>query len=174
MRCHVISRWLKYNYSPQNHYISKKYDLLHLLRHLNPRRKGRRRRRCSVLVLSTSHCSTALPLCTARQLVYFVVHSMYCWRPLATSRFCNFSRKERKRKHVHLPTPLVSYIFLGLACLKQAGARLLCGCMEPLFSITWTWFWNYKHQARCGIFGVCLLSFPQNERKICKLRQISF
>ena len=103
-----------------NHYSSKKYDLLQFFRHLNPRRKGRRRRRCSVLVLSTSHCSTALPLCTARQLVYFVVHSMYCWRPLVPSRFCNFSRKERKRKHVHLPTPLVSYIFLGLACLKQA------------------------------------------------------
>ena len=27
---------------------------------------------------------------------------------------------------------------------------------------------------RCGIFGFCLLSFPQNERKIYKLRQLSF
>ena len=26
----------------------------------------------------------------------------------------------------------------------------------------------------CGIFGFCLLSFPQNERKIFKLRQLSF
>ena len=26
---------------------------------------------------------------------------------------------------------------------------------------------------RCGIFGFCLLSFPQNERKIYKLRQLS-
>ena len=27
---------------------------------------------------------------------------------------------------------------------------------------------------RCGIFAFCLLSFPQNERKIYKLRQLSF
>ena len=56
-----------------NHYSSKKYDLLQFFRHLNPRRKGRRRRRCSVLVLSTSHCFAT----TARQLVYFVLHIVW-------------------------------------------------------------------------------------------------
>ena len=30
---------------------------------------------------------------------------------------------------------------------------------------------NYR--LRCGIFGFCLLSFPQNKRKIYKLRQLS-
>ena len=29
------------------------------------------------------------------------------------------------------------------------------------------------NNARCGIFGFCLLSFPQNERKVYKLRQFS-
>ena len=29
------------------------------------------------------------------------------------------------------------------------------------------------YQYRCGIFDSCLLSFPQNERKIYKLRQLS-
>ena len=104
--------------------------------------------------------ATTLLLCHYCPL-YFVLHSMYCWRPLAPSRFCNFSRKERKRKHVHLPTPLVSYIFLGLACLKQAGARLLCGCMEPLFLITWTWFWSYKQlQPIPCVTGFQLTWFP--------------
>ena len=92
--------------------------------------------------------ATALPLLPASQLVYFVLHIVWTagQSPLAPSRFCNFSRKERKRKHVHLPTPLVSYIFLGLACLKQAGARLYCcvGCMELLLSVIWTRFWSYK------------------------------
>ena len=30
-----------------------------------------------------------------------------------------------------------------------------------------------KERLRCGIFGVFLLSFPQNERKIYILRQLS-
>ena len=31
----------------------------------------------------------------------------------------------------------------------------------------------FKHLLGCGIFDFCLLSFPQNERKIYKLRQLS-
>ena len=31
----------------------------------------------------------------------------------------------------------------------------------------------YQDPVRCGIFVFCLLSFPQNERKIYKLRQLS-
>ena len=33
---------------------------------------------------------------------------------------------------------------------------------------------NFKiNSPRCGIFGFCLLSFPQNERKLYKIRQLS-
>ena len=34
-------------------------------------------------------------------------------------------------------------------------------------------FWTFLKIARYGIFGSYLLSFPQNERKIYKLRQLS-
>ena len=63
------------------------------------------------------------------------------------------NRKEIKKKHVHLPAPLVSCIFLGLACLKQAWARLLAVWL-PLSSITWTWFWSYKQYDRVVVIDI--------------------
>ena len=39
-------------------------------------------------------------------------------------------------------------------------------CFEPQNQMV-------KCDPRCGLFGCCLLSFPQNERNIYKLRQLS-
>ena len=36
------------------------------------------------------------------------------------------------------------------------------------------WKTTNANRSRCGIFRFCLLSFHQNERKMYKLRQLSF
>ena len=53
---------------------------------------------------------------------------------------------------------------LFLLCMFQALKKTLANMNVKNFHI---------HTLGCGIFGFCLLSFPQNERKIYKLRQLS-
>ena len=44
---------------------------------------------------------------------------------------------------------------------------------DPQKEFTGIWRKTPQSPVRCGIFVFCLLSFPQNERKIYKLRQLS-
>ena len=46
-------------------------------------------------------------------------------------------------------------------------------CLLLQHSVSTLWPGSLVGSLECGIFGFCLLSFPQNERKIYKLRQLS-
>ena len=89
---------------PFQQHTTVNYQTLIILSNLILRRKGRRRRATLVLVQLVHHCTS---------------HYQLPYSQSVPSRFCNFSRKERKRKHVHLPTPLVSRIYF-LAWLVQS------------------------------------------------------
>ena len=51
--------------------------------------------------------------------------------------------------------------------VKLHWYQLMILSKKKLFQIPW-------EKSQVGIFGFCLLSFPQNERKIYKLRQLCF
>ena len=51
--------------------------------------------------------------------------------------------------------------------VKLHWYQLMILSKKKLFQIPW-------EKSQVGIFSFCLLSFPQNERKICKLRQLFF
>ena len=53
-------------------------------------------------------------------------------------------------------------MYVPLLCNKC----LLCPFHDQQFA-------HLLHQLGCGIFGFCLLSFPQKERKIYKLRELT-
>ena len=88
-----------------------------------------------------------------------------------------FSRDSEK-----LGTEKVGTFFIAVEEKAPTVAFILLGVLSLLLEESVkgsTVLFNFKILPgvggilRCGIFGFCLLSLPQNERKIYKLRQLS-